>query len=333
MNKFLSLCAALIALAAIPARAQSVFTPATVEYTPGYWTALLNTMAGNSRTCYICAPSFLREYALSLHGDTLVYTRVDDKASVYYYVCAKKHREKVKTQRYEMVLSRDESLLFKRLIGAATETANFFDEHYGIDGTIYYLFDGLRRVKVWSPWEGNRTYRTVAAMDSLCYAVEHADREVLQRQLAACHSLTEEFRELYPLSYFIPDVWSSSERILLTSRRWLSVCQGCRNAQDSVESSLTKLSDSVAHWSRELFLHYYDRSVSVFLSDTSGARCEVKESGREIIIIIPPNKLCRNLIISTTSLAAGHYSLSPDGTWQPIRRENYQWWPTWFDKF
>lgn len=60
---------------------------------------------------------------------------------------------------------------------------------------------------------------------SLCYAVEHADREVLQRQLEIFHTLTWEFRELYPLSYFKPDVWSSSERVMLTSQRWLSVYQ------------------------------------------------------------------------------------------------------------
>lgn len=330
MKKAFLVCATMLALGSI-VRSQNVFTPATVDYTPGYWPALVNTLVGNSQTFYLCAPSFTSEYALSLHDDTLVYIRADDEASIYYYVSSKNHKKKVKTKRHELVLKREESWQIRQLIDVASQTANFFDERFGIDGTTYYLFDYTRRVKVWFPMKGTRTGRAVAAMDSLCYAVEHADREVLQRQLEIFRTLTGEFRELYPLSYFKPDVWSSSERVMLTSQRWLSVYQGCGKAQDSVKASLTMLSDSVALWSRELFLHHNNRYVHVFLSDTSDARCEVKTSGSEIFITIPAKKLCRTLIMGTTALDKGYYRLLPDDTWQPIRREDYQWWPEFFD--
>lgn len=332
MKKAFLVCAALLALGST-VRSQNVFTPATVDYTPEYWPTLVNTLVGKSNTFYLCAPSFTSEYALSLHGDTLVYVRADDEASVYYYVSSKNHKKKVKTKRYELVLGKEESLQIRQLIDVASETANFFDERFGIDGTIYYLFDYTRRVKVWSPMKGTRTGRAVAAMDSLCYAVEHTDREVLQRQLEVCHTLTGEFRELYPLVYFQPNMWSSSERVMIYSQRWLSVCQRCGKDPDSVKSSLSMLCDSVALWSRELFMHHNNWSVKVFLSDTSDARCEVKSSGREIFIIIPTNKLCRTLIMGTTGLDKGYYRLLPDDTWQPIRREDYQWWPEFFDMF
>ena len=337
MKKILILYAALV-LAVTTTKAQETFVPVTMEYCPEYNSFIKRTLIGESNEYYLCTPAFDNEYALSLHGDTLVYIRAEENGNIWYSVNFTKRRAKAKTKRFELVLSKEETKQVSNLMEVATMTANFFNDRIGIDGVTYYLHSYTRHVKVWYPEDGSRTHRTVTMMDSLCYAVEHADHAVLQRQLEVCGTLTDEFKELYPVSYFMPsrEYWLYSmgiERINIFSKK-LIVAQRCKDCHEAARDNLffTDIKDSVTHWSRELFLHHNEIFVKILLSDTSVARCEVM-SDRDIVITIPRNRLCLDVILSTTNLAKGHYQLTPDGTWQAVRREDFPWWPGIFDIF
>ena len=336
MKKIIILCAAL-ALAVTTAKAQETFVPVTTEYCPEYNSFIKQTLIGESYEYFLCTPAFENEYALSLHGDTLVYIRAEEeKGNIWYSVNFTKRKAKAKTSRFELVLSQDEAKQVSNLMEVATMTANFFNDRIGFDGVTYYLHSYTRHVKVWYPKDGTRTHRTVTMMDSLCYAVEHADHAVLQRQLEVCSTLTDEFRALYPISYFTPsrEYWLYSrgiERVSIFSKK-LCVAQRCKDCSEAARENtfFAEIRDSVTRWSRELFLHYNEKFVYILLSDTSVARCEVM-SDRDIVITIPRDRLCLDLILSTTGLVKGYYQLTSDGTWQAVRREDFPWWPGIFD--
>ena len=337
MKKIIILCAAL-ALAVTTAKAQETFVPVTTEYCPEYNSFIKQTLIGESYEYFLCTPAFDNEYALSLHGDTLVYVRAEEKGNIWYSVNFTKRRAKAKTRRFELVLGQKEAKQVSNLMEMATMTANFFNYRIGIDGVTYYLHSYTRHVKVWCPKDGARTRRTVTVMDSLCYAVEHADHAVLQRQLEVCGTLTDEFKELYSISYFTPsrEYWLYSrgiERVSIFSKK-LCVAQRCKDCSEAARENtfFAEIRDSVTRWSRELFLHYNEKFVYILLSDTSVARCEVM-SDRDIVITIPRDRLCLDLILSTTGLVKGYYQLTSDGTWQAVRREDFPWWPGIFDIF
>ena len=337
MKKIIILCAAL-ALAVTTAKAQETFVPVTTEYCPEYNSFIKQTLIGESYEYFLCTPAFDNEYALSLHGDTLVYVRAEEKGNIWYSVNFTKRRAKARTRRFELVLGQKEAKQVNNLMEMATMTANFFNDRFGFDGVTYHLHSFSRHVKVWDPEDGSRTRRTVTMMDSLCYAVEHTDHAVLQRQLEVCGTLTDEYKELYPISYFTPsrEYWVYSmgiERVSIFSKK-LTVAQRCKDCSKAAREKtfFAEIRDSVTRWSRELFLHHNEKSVYILLSDTSVARCEVM-SDRNIVITIPRDRLCLDLILSTINLAKGYYQLTPDGTWQAVRREDFPWWPGIFDIF
>ena len=311
----------------VTARAQGVFEPATVDLSPKYHEYLLRTLIGDSRYYYLCTPAFGGEYALSLHDDTLVYAQMAKYDTTW--------------ERYELMLNHDEERVIYSLLDDATMTANFYEGRIGIDGVTYFLCCWGRKVKVWYPEKGSRTHRTVIAMDSLCHAVQHADHKLLARQLDTCRNLTAEFRRLYALEYFAPSkgisrysfygVYKLRSISLHSHSHLLSIKLRVNEGNDSIdEAYMDSLCDSVAVWSRELFLHHDGYKVDVLLCDTLDARCEVIDN-RNRYVVIPRSALSRSLILGITALDKGHYRLTPDGQWQAVRSKDFRWWPSSFD--
>ena len=84
------------------------------------------------------------------------------------------------------------------LFRCATLTATHLElKPQGLDGTRYYFNYGRTLASVWVPREG-RTMRLVRMADSLCYAVQHHDTAVLNRQMKVCKALTQEFKKEFP---------------------------------------------------------------------------------------------------------------------------------------
>lgn len=340
MKKALQIYTLLLFFAVTTVGAQNVFEPATVSYTPEYGAFLEKTLTVGSDFYYLCAPSFNNEYALSIHGDTLIYIQADEKDNIWYSVNYKARNAKAKTKRYEMLISREDNKIISDLMDAATMTANFYESRIGFDGTSYAISHIGRKVKTWSPIKESRIGRTVMAMDSICHAVKHHDRKMLSHQLNICRALTTEFRQLYPYEYFFPekgknghfedDVFIPS---LHSNSRILSLAVRIDKNKESVTEAVSyiySLQDSVAVWSRGLFLNGNDCRIYILLCDTTDARC-VEYGCSNYYVVIPRKKLCRRLIFSIAALGNGYYRLTDNNQWQSIRREEYPWWPNIFD--
>lgn len=276
--------------------AQSVFIPSCKHITCDYHTFVNRALDCDYSTAFfVCIPSFSREYALSLSRskDKLVYMRAE--YNIWYNVDYKKRDAKVKTQRYELPISKEQSAVFRMLAKTAVQTANNFHESDGVDGTTYMLSYINDEVETWSPRKNSRTGRTVRAMDSLCYAVEHSDNAVLLRQMDTCRVLINEFKQLYPLSYFYPEPWLiinyndggvsyspidnfPDSTFVLNSKHYpdakawsymlkspylkVLISHGLAAIvlKDKKVLDFDVLNDSIAVWARELFLSYSNYS-------------------------------------------------------------------------
>jgi len=336
MRKALHIYTLLLFFAATGVEAQNVFEPATVDYSPEYTAFLEKSLTLGSGSYYLCTPSFSNEYALSFHGDTLIYIQANEKDNIWYSVNYKAPDTKAKTKRYEMLISREDRDIISDLMDAATMTANFYESRIGCDGTIYSIRHMERIVTTWSPIKESRTDRTVMVMDSICNAVKDHNRKMLSRQLKSCRALTSEFRQLYPYEYFFPekgknghfedDVFIPS---LHSNSRILSFAVRIDKNKESVTEAVSyiySLQDSVAVWSRELFLNGNDCRIYILLCDTTDARC-VEYGCSNYYVVIPRKKLCRRLIFSIAALGNGYYRLTDNNQWMSVRREDYPWWP------
>ena len=342
MKKALQIYTLLLFFAVTTVGAQNVFEPATVSYTPEYDAFLEKNLTVGSDFYYLCAPSFSNEYALSFHGDTLIYIQANEKDNIWYSVNYKAPDTKAKTKRYEMLISREDRDIISDLMDAATMTANFYESRIGCDGTIYSIRHMERIVTTWSPIKESRTDRTVMVMDSICHAVKHHNRKMLSRQLKSCRALTSEFRQLYPIDYFSPhkvtvghedEVFVPDEFSLRSNSNILYLTVRVDESSEPVsatESYIHSLQDSVTVWSRELFLNGNDCRIYILLCDTTDARC-VEYGCSNYYVVIPRKKLCRSLIFSIAALGNGYYRLTDNNQWQSIRREEYPWWPNIFD--
>ncbi len=181
----------------------------------------------NSDAFYMCRPSFTPEYALSIVNgrysapSRLVLKRATE--NLWYndnYPRANGKRPKrdqwdkrhkyhdVNIETYKLEVKADACSLIYNLVKAANETATYFNgERSGCDGVTYYFHSWGRYGRTWSPNKKCRTGRLVAVMDSICQAVENGDTTMLSRQLPTCRMLLGEFRNDYPLTAFMPDVY------------------------------------------------------------------------------------------------------------------------------
>lgn len=325
-----ALCVLLILATDISA--QKCFTPASNPRKS--FVEFLDALVENYKTLgwkdyYICSPAFDTSYALTVEREQLVCKKIVDAQW-----SEQKDLPKYKTARWVLPISGNKSKVLSDLLGAATITANYYSYSIGIDGVIYYLGSWGRLVSSWCPNEGSLPYRTVKMLDTVCFAVTSGDTSLLNKQLEVCKELTGEFRLQYPLSYFYPTVWKFRDEPNVFSVK-LSCNYGRLTVKQLVESMASfkdfhydvgPLGDTMAVWRRELFLNGFEKSIKVFLSDTSGMRCRMDIDG-DVTMLIPKEKLDRQVLFSTTILSEGYYELSPDGEWIAIPEKRYKWWP------
>ena len=215
-----------LALSATAVSAQDLLQPAAWD---GYYdiSCREKLVDYNSDAFYMCRPSFTPEYALSIVNgrysapSRLVLKRATE--NLWYndnYPRANGKRPKrdqwdkrhkyhdVNIETYKLEVKADACSLIYNLVKAANETATYFNgEASGCDGVTYYFHSWGRYGRTWSPNKNCRTGRLVAVMDSICHAVELGDTAMFSRQLPSCRTLLGEFRNAYPLTAFMPDVY------------------------------------------------------------------------------------------------------------------------------
>lgn len=311
--------------------AQQCFTPANLS--SKYDAVFLNAMIENYKTggwkdFFICAPAFDTIYSLTIEDKLLICKKLVDAQWD-----SLREMPEYKTARWELPIEWSDWKVLSDLLDAATITANYYSFKIGTDGVTYYLGSWGRLVSTWWPEQGSLPCRTVKSLDTVCHAVTSGDTALLHWQLAVCRKLTGEFHLLYPLSYFYPDI-----RYYRHSQNIISVRLSCNHARllvkflvDTNASLKTfhydvdPLGDSMAVWRRELFMNDHNNGIQIFLSDTSGIRCEIRKDGI-ILMALPQKNLNRQILFDATRLQQGFYELSPDGQWIAIPQKRYKWW-------
>lgn len=299
-------------------------------------------------TYYLCAPSFSPEYALVIGEDKLVLNKA--KENIGYYLTAEAYsrnpdfRTRDKEQRkqilsmynnmksnpvnsFTMSISKEQSKCIETLFKYATKTSTHMQSfNLGLDGTTYYFNHRRQLASVWQP-QGGRTAQLVIIADNLCYAVEHADTTVLSQQIEACKALTQKFKKVFPNEYFNPSwitrstgnkgPWScelSGENCMM-----LTVLFDTIVTAENAQSTSALYTDSLASWSREIFLMSDNPSYPSIVIDNHAdtAICSAKQYERGILrkITIPETYWRRDLILSAAQLPPGQYYFT-EGEWR-----------------
>lgn len=130
-------------------KAQKVFEPARVFFDNKYNLFLARTLIGNSDSYYLCKPY---EYALSLQDNKLVYVYAVEAIYKSFGLGLEKSKTKAKTQQFQLTLTDRQQQPIYRLLRAAAETANTYnDKRMGEDGVTYTLSSCGHMVSTWSP--------------------------------------------------------------------------------------------------------------------------------------------------------------------------------------
>ena len=325
-------------LLATNASAQQCFTPANGASKP--FVSFLDHIVENNENSgwkdyYICAPAFNPAYALTLEKEQLVYKKITD-----IDWSERKQEHSYKTARWTLPINHGEWRVLCDLLDNATITANYYSYRIGIDGVTYYLGSCGRLVSSWCPTKGTLPYRTIEALDSICFAVASDDTALFHRQLTVCQSLTSEYRLQYPMSYFYPTVSRSRYYSKSKGNRY-SVSLDCNyrlKVTQYIDTNVSfedlhfeagPLGDSMAVWRCQLFLNEQENGIHIFLSDTSGMRCRIDNDG-QVTMIVPKERLNRQILFDASHLSKGYYELSSDGQWLAIPEKRYKWWPDYF---
>ena len=208
------------------------------------------------------------------------------------------------------------------LFRCATLTATHLElKPQGLDGTRYYFNYGRTLASVWVPREG-RTMRLVRMADSLCYAVQHHDTAVLNRQMKVCKALTQEFKKEFPERYFKAGHWNVQEN----NSQWFCIltCEDCirlkiPDGNSDGDTYDVMYSDSLAAWSREIFLMNDLEEYPTVVIDNQCVNpfCEVKTYNDHIVreITIPEQYWRRDVILQAAQLPPGQYYWVINGEW------------------
>ena len=300
------------------------------------------------KTFYISAPSFSPEYALIIEKDRLVLNKAIIGIGFSLYakermeesdfkklgkdiqkplIKAAKSLDTKPIKSYTLSISKEISDQLTALFEHATKTATYLEPRMlGNDGTMYYFNNWERLVSVWTPF-GGRTYRLRRLADSLCFAVEHNDIDVLHRQMKLCKSLNMSFKKDYPLLYFQPDGYYYST--MRDKGPWhcsttsvdncieLEIRSDTAVNQDFCKSLLSPYYDSIAVWSREIFLTSERTNYPSVIIDNHAdiPECEVKlyHNGYISTTITIPEKLWRrDVILEAAQLSVGRYYIDEE---------------------
>ena len=178
-----------------------------------------------------------------------------------------------------------------------------------------------------------RTGRLVLMADSICFAVEHHDTAVLNRQHLVCKVLAKEFKQDIPVCYFMPWCNKSAGTIQPWQvRLWshhgsfelnFNVDRLADNAM--IEEYRRLYADSVAVWIREMYIINPFRRPEFTVDETDTVECYIfvepqTRRYREICeVSIPKALLRRDIILSVLELPLGRYRLDAENNWVPIR--------------
>lgn len=180
-----------------------------------------------------------------------------------------------------------------------------------------------------------RTGRLVLMADSICFAVEHHDTAVLNRQHLVCKVLAKEFKQDIPVCYFTPWCNKSAGTIqpwqvqLFNSRVqgdfWLYFNVDRIADEAMIEEYRQLYADSVAIWTREAYMINPVRCPKITVEENNSAECHIyaeqyNAKYQEICeVSIPKTLLRRDIILSVLELPLGHYRLDAENNWVPTR--------------
>ncbi len=277
-------------------------------------------------TYYLCAPSFSPEYALIIEKDQLVFNKAEK--SIWRALSDDNNYHKpdpmkiVSVKTMTLPVSEETCKKLSTLFRCATLTATHLEfKPQGLDGTRYYFNYGRTLASVWVPREG-RTMRLVRMADSLCYAVQHHDTAVLNRQMKVCKALTQEFKKEFPERYFKAGHWNVQEN----NSQWFCIltCEDCirlkiPDGNSDGDTYDVMYSDSLAAWSREIFQMNDLEEYPTVVIDNQRVNpfCEVKTYNNRIIrkITMPEQYWRRKVILQAAQLPVGQYYWVINGEW------------------
>lgn len=276
-------------------------------------------------TYYLCAPSFDPEYALVIEKNQLILNTA--RTSIWYALSEHKSIKEIPVNTKTLQVPEEFCEIISKLFHFATMTAtNLESELLGFDGTYYYFNHRGKLASVWVP-EGGRTARLVVMANQLCYAVEHHDTAVLNSQIEVCKSLTKEFKKDFPDRFFRPS-WVSSRtgeegpwscELGGDNCMWLEIMYDTLVGMEACKLMSDLYSDSLAAWSREIFLmnDLEEYPTVVIDNQRNNPFCEVKTYNDRIIreITIPEQYWRREVILQAAQLPIGKYYWAINGEW------------------
>lgn len=203
----------------------------------------------------------------------------------------------------------------------------------GIPGSRYFGYWSNISLEDYVTGDNTRTGRLVLMADSICFAVEHHDTAVLNRQYIVCKALAKEFKQDIPVCYFTP--WCNKSAG--TRKPWQVQLWG-RHGDFELNFNVDQLadkamieeyrrlySDSVAVWTRETYIINPFRRPEFTVDETDTVICHIfvepqTRRYREICeVSIPKALLRRDIILSVLELPLGRYRLDAENNWVPIR--------------
>lgn len=179
-----------------------------------------------------------------------------------------------------------------------------------------------------------RTGRLVLMADSICFAVEHHDTAVLNRQYLVCKTLAKEFKQDIPVCYFTP--WCNKSagtrkpwQVQLFNSRvqgdfWLYFNVDRIADEAMIEEYRQLYADSVAIWTREAYMINPVRCPKITVEENNSAECHIyaeqyNAKYQEICeVCIPKALLRRDIIMSVLELPLGRYRLDAENRWVPL---------------
>lgn len=180
-----------------------------------------------------------------------------------------------------------------------------------------------------------RTGRLVLMADSICFAVEHHNTAVLNRQYIVCKALAKEFKQDIPVCYFTP--WCNKSagtrkpwQVQLFNSRvqgdfWLYFNVDRIADEAMIEEFRQLYADSVAIWTRDAYMINPVRCPKITVEENNSAECHIyaeqyNAKYQEICeVSIPKTLLRRDIILSVLELPLGHYRLDAENNWVPTR--------------
>jgi hypothetical protein len=306
----------------------------------------------NMGTYYVSTPSFSPEYALIIRENELVLKKATTVLQYSIYSkrrmkdpdfrkldkdIQKQMRELAKklennpVNRYSLPISKETSDQLTTLFEYATKTATYLENHtIGTDGIRYYFNHSRKLGSVWLPFSG-RTLLLVEMADSICYAVEHQNIDVFERQMKVCKDLTQSFKKEFPLYHFRCTRfthYTNQEKgtgHLQIGGGYGEECMQLEIFTDSAVNAETgskvlhQYTDSLSSWSREIFLTSdnptYPSIVIDNHADTAICLSKQYERGISREITIPDTYWRREVILTAAQLPPGQYYYS-EGEWR-----------------